>query len=74
MRHHEYERLNDAQALHVRYFLECCEHWRGHGYPESLSLAVAAHDAAERHPLGAHERAAVRRYLELRVGAVGVAA
>ena len=74
MRHDEYIRLNDAQALHVRYFLDCLEHWRGNGYPESLSLAVAAHDAAERHPLGEHELAGVRRYLELHAGPVGVAA
>jgi hypothetical protein len=68
VRHHEDERLTGAQALHVRYFLECCEHWRGHGYPESLSRSVAARDAAERHPLGGDEMAAVRRYLERRGG------
>ena len=66
MQHHEGEGLSDAQALHVHYFLESCEHWRGHGYPESLSVAVAARDAAERHPLGEDEMTAVRRYLERR--------
>ena len=40
----------------------------------AILLAGAAHDAAERHPLGEHERAAVRRYLELHAGPVGVAA
>ena len=66
MPHHHLEGLNDTQVLHALYFLECVEHWRDHGFPEPLVLAVAARDAAERHPLGVEERAAVRRYLELR--------
>ena len=70
MQQHEDKELSDAQALHVHYFLESWEHWRGHGYPESLSMSVAARDAAERHPLGGDEMAAVRRFLKRR-GAEG---